>query len=525
MRFLDFARNDKTTSRNDKTTSRNDKTTSRNDNLFSEMITILIFISAFLIRLINLNQSLWLDEAVVAKVVKTIPLLQIPFQFSPGDFHPPLYYMFMSVWSSVFGYSEIALRMPSILFSLIAGWFVFKIMSLIRDKKTGLWAAAFFLFNPIIIYYSQEARMYMMATVFLSVVLHYFLLLMKTTQSTNRHTKIKNILLFNLFSALAMLTFYGSIFFISGMIIASFFMIPKKRNFFPQLSIGVFISLLLLSPLLYQQIVNAKIGLLEVKNWSLVLGKAEIKNIALIFLKFATGRLSWYPKWSYYLFAGIPTVITWLFVVFGMKKNKLLAFIFFFPLCIGFVISFITPMMMYFRFLYLIPVMSILLGFGVISTKTSESEVAWRDLKDRDFSTSQSFARNDIKGIITILLFLVFSFLYLLNPQFHREDWKKLANDINSTQRVYMILPSADPVNYYNPDLSLFEVRKIQSAILPEYIQVIPYVEEIYGYNHTSILEKKGCVLETKSSYRGPLFLEKWKCPASFIGHASISAI
>lgn len=139
------------------------------------MYIYLVFICAFLIRLINLNQSLWLDEATVAKVIRTIPFHLIPIQFSPGDFHPPLYYMFISLWSSVFGYSEIALRMPSIFFSLIAGWYIFQIGAIIRDKKIGLWAAVFFLFNPLIIYYSQEARMYMMATMFLSGALYYFL--------------------------------------------------------------------------------------------------------------------------------------------------------------------------------------------------------------------------------------------------------------------------------------------------------------------------------------------------------------
>ena len=135
----------------------------------------IIFILAFLIRLINLNQSLWLDETIVAKVVQTIPFHLIPFQFSPGDFHPPLYYLVISLWSHLFGTSEIALRLPSIIFSLLAGWFVYKIGVLWKSKQVALWGAIFFLFNPLIVYYSQEARMYMMATMFLTIALYYFL--------------------------------------------------------------------------------------------------------------------------------------------------------------------------------------------------------------------------------------------------------------------------------------------------------------------------------------------------------------
>ena len=76
----------------------------------------------------------------------------------------------------MFGYSEIALRMPSILFSLLTGYVVYLI--------GGIWSAAFFLFNPLIVYYSQEARMYMMVTFFLTASLYYFL-------------KSKNLILFN----------------------------------------------------------------------------------------------------------------------------------------------------------------------------------------------------------------------------------------------------------------------------------------------------------------------------------------
>ncbi|MCX6732938.1 MAG: glycosyltransferase family 39 protein [Candidatus Roizmanbacteria bacterium] len=292
------------------------------------MTITFIFISAFLIRLINLNQSLWLDEAIVAKVVRSIPFLQIPTQFSPHDFHPPLYYMLMSLWNTFFGSSEVALRMPSVIFSLIAGFYVYKIGSFLKDKKTATWATAFFLFNPLIIYYSQEARMYMMATAFLTAALYSLLRVTRDKELNKKH-----VYLFNIFSALAMLTFYGSAFFILGMILMSLFVIPaqagiqRKKNqlkiidwipVFTGMTWGLFLSLLLLSPLLLQQLNNAKMGLAVVKNWSLVLGKAELRNFLMIFLKFATGRISWFPKWSYYLCAGAATLITWFFIIFGL---------------------------------------------------------------------------------------------------------------------------------------------------------------------------------------------------------------
>lgn len=470
------------------------------------MYLFLLFVFAFILRLVNLNQSLWLDEAIVAKVVRTIPFHLIPIQFSPGDFHPPLYYMVISLWTQIAGHSEIALRFPSILFSLVAGWYVYKIGCEIKDKTVGLWAAAFFLFNPLIIYYSQEARMYMMATALLSIALYYFVVMMKELKISN--LQFKNVLFFNLFSALAMLTFYGSAFFIAGMIVSYFLIVPKgrdlrKRGFwirFFYLSIGLFVALAILSPLLYQQIMNARVNLLAVKNWSLVLGKAEIKNAVMIFLKFATGRVSWYPKISYYLLAGSGSFVVGIFVLLGVRRSKLLAVLFILPLLFGLFVSFWAPMMMYFRFLYLIPVMSILLTFSVSSSKP-------RELNGR---VERSY--NDIKNILILVIFMAFSLLYLLNPQFHREDWKNLSQALMSQTPVYMILPSSDPISYYRDDILVFELRDIKKMNLPEHINVIPYTSEIYGLDYVDMLQAVGCMKEMQSSFRGGLVIEKWKC-------------
>ena len=93
----------------------------------------IILIVAFLVRLISLNQSLWLDEATTAKVIQTYSYSNIILRFSPFDFHPPFYYFFMKFWTGLIGYSEIALRLPSVLFSLFTGYVIFKIGELIKN--------------------------------------------------------------------------------------------------------------------------------------------------------------------------------------------------------------------------------------------------------------------------------------------------------------------------------------------------------------------------------------------------------
>src|SRR3990167_11502993 len=121
----------------------------------NKKLLIILFL-AFLVRLIAIDQSLWLDEAVTANVVSKFSYLEIINKFSPTDFHPPLYYLVEKFWTNIFGYSEIALRFPSIIFSLITGWMIYLIGKRLEGWKVGRWAAALFLFNPLIIYYSQE---------------------------------------------------------------------------------------------------------------------------------------------------------------------------------------------------------------------------------------------------------------------------------------------------------------------------------------------------------------------------------
>ncbi len=256
---------------------------------------------------------------------------------------------------------------------------------------------------------------------------------------------------------------------------------------------GIIIAGGLLLPIVFQQFQTARFGLQEVSNWNLVLGKAELKNLAMVFIKFTSGRLSWFPKWSYYLVAGSWSLVIGTLLFLSINRNKLLAFLFVLPLTIGLLISFWYLVMQYFRFLYLLVPMSVLLGLQIIEPIRG---------------TINKLIKNRIVnqiGFIILIGYCVFSFVYLSSPQFHREDWKTVEKDINPVHPVYITLPSSDSVSYYRKDLTLFELRDISTISLPETVQVIPYVSEIYVFNYVSELEKKGCIKKSESTYRGPV--------------------
>ena len=273
---------------------------------------ILLITLAFLARVINLNQSLWLDETTTANVVMRYGYLDIITKFSPHDFHPPLYYLFVKFWTNIFGYSEIALRMPSVIASLLTGWVVYQIVvksirSIKSVKSTAIWAAAFFLFNPLVVYYSQEARMYAIVTLLVTLIFWSVTKLpFGSAQGklvTSYKFKGRQIILANIFIALSLATFYGSIFFIASLYL--YLVIKKEFKLLTYLLPGTVLASTILSPLFIVQLKNSGEVLKAIPNWSLTLGKANLKNLFLIPIKLTSGRISFEPKWLYYGISGV----------------------------------------------------------------------------------------------------------------------------------------------------------------------------------------------------------------------------
>lgn len=396
----------------------------------------------FLIRLIGLNQSLWLDEAISANVAKNYSYTEIVTKFSPSDFHPPLYYLVLKFWTNIFGFSEISLRMPSVIFSLVTVYVIYLL--------GGFWPALITGGNPLLVYYSQEARIYAMVTMLLTIGLYF---LVK-----------KKYWLTSLLFGISFLTFYGSIFFIVA--VGIYLLINKKFKEILIISVGPLVVLLAISPLLAKQMVNSKEMLGIVTNWDLLLGKANLKNLLLIPIKFTSGRISFYPKIAYYLVAGFWALL----VISKLIKKNIYSFIFWMTLFIGTVFSIFTPMLQYFRFLYLIPVMALVIK----------------------------------KNYLIAGGFVVFSSIYLLNPQFYREDWKSLSKDLPN--KIYMISSLGDPIKYYKN----INISDIRGDILENEIAVVPYGETIHGVDHNQILTKAGYKIVETKNYR-ELTSERWQ--------------
>lgn len=118
--------------------------------------------------------SLWRDEAFSYLMAK-----QSVFSLlwaTAHDSNPPLYYLLLKAWMTVFGSSELALRSLSLVFFWATVYLVYKILheQLHLSEKKSCWYLLLFVLNPLLHYYAFEARMYTMMA-FFGTALFYLL--------------------------------------------------------------------------------------------------------------------------------------------------------------------------------------------------------------------------------------------------------------------------------------------------------------------------------------------------------------
>jgi mannosyltransferase len=384
------------------------------------MIYLIIFIGLVL-RLISLNQSLWLDEATTALVAK-MSLGNIFTKFLPGDFHPPLFYLIEKYWTAIFGYSEIALRTPSILFSLGIIYTAYLIAKKIFNKKIALLSAILIATSGLSIYYSQEARMYSLAAFLVSILVYLFL--------------EKKWLLFSIILALLATTDYVSL-----LIIPIFWFVGLKdwkKMLLAQ--IPIFLFFIFWSSIFLKQLTS---GLSQVgSSWWNLLGPATLKNVALIPVKFIFGRISFDDKALYGIVA-LAAIILFGFVILKVRKSiKLLWSWLLIPIVLGILLSFKIPTLSYFRFIFCLPALYIIVAAGL-----------------------EQFTKNKYLLITIFLLINISSSMYyLLTPRFQREDWRKAVDIIGSDTIILPAYSQAEALEYYSKGGQIININNFEGS-------------------------------------------------------------
>ena len=127
------------------------------------LVAGLVLVS-LLLRSRGLGSAFWIDEGLSVGI-SSFPLSEIPAVLR-FDGSPPLYYLLLHLWTAVFGDSEAATHVLSLIFALAtvpaalwAGWSLF-------GPRAGWFAAGLFAINPFLTAYSHETRMYSLVVLF-----------------------------------------------------------------------------------------------------------------------------------------------------------------------------------------------------------------------------------------------------------------------------------------------------------------------------------------------------------------------
>lgn len=80
--------------------------------------------------------------------------------FSADLWHGPLNYYILFFWTRVFGTGEFISRVPSVVFSVLAGYLVYRIARELLDDRTAVLAGILALMSPFTVLFSQTTRWY-----------------------------------------------------------------------------------------------------------------------------------------------------------------------------------------------------------------------------------------------------------------------------------------------------------------------------------------------------------------------------
>lgn len=194
------------------------------------------------------SQSIWFDEAATWDLVRR-PFGEMLRRIPDGESNPPLFYALEWGWTRVFGDGEAGLRSLSALAGLLTVPVAYAIgRRAAGTPRAGLAAAALVAVNPLLVWFSQEARSYALATLLSAVAL----LLLVRSENDRRGRVLAG---WAIAAALALATHYFAAFVLAPQAIWLLWRHPHRRG--ALLAVGALAAAgLALLPLLLAQAGN-----------------------------------------------------------------------------------------------------------------------------------------------------------------------------------------------------------------------------------------------------------------------------
>jgi len=477
----------------------------------------IIIVLSLILRLISLNQSFWLDEAVQVWTT-SFSLKELLTSYMPGDFNPPLYHLITHFWVEL-GTGEEVVRLLPLILGVVSIFLVYKISNIIDCKNEMFVYFSTFLLatSPLHIYYSQENRMYILACTASLLAVYFHLYFWKKPNLIRALAYSLGILLMSFSHFLTF--FILPVFFLFDLFNSR----KLKRNLrflwtIPFIVLAL--SLVIYAPLFIKQLKTGMEWTKQFPVWGKTVGSFTLKAAALLPIKFIIGRISIDNKVLYGAMSVILIILYWGLagiaiiknIIIKTKKGRktykfkntqigLISILLVFPPLAGFLVSFFIPVFSYFRFLFVLPFFYIL-----ISWKVTRAKALFKPL-----------------AITLVAINLICSGVYLADSNFHREDWQGATYWLKQKNSQYLapVIISgqiAKPFDYYNRgDLPVIyissnsDIEKIDQN-LKETVYLVSYGLPIFDPEDKirTVLKEKNYQMTKGESFR-KVGIEEWR--------------
>ena len=403
------------------------KVTLLHGSIAKEKTLIAILFLGGILRVVNLNQSLWLDEA--AQALESAGSFRGLFEIY-ADFMPPLFHLLLYGWMRISD-SEWWMRLISVVCGVGTIYYLYKLAALKIHKHVAYYAAFLLALSPFHIYYSQELRPYALATLLATASTYYFV-----QKKWWPYALSSLLMIYSLYTTPFLLLSHGiytSVFdrkkikqwFFSMVFIAAGFL-PWLPAFLKQLSGG-------------SQLADVWTG------WSSAVSVEPFKSLPLTLAKFTLGRVTIDNKIFYAAVVGFIILLIAILLWSAFKKwKKETVELFFYstlPVCAIFVLSFVLPVIAPQRVLFILPLFLLLIAMGIRALPRTTQTIA-------------------------LLVFMLPSIYglsqYYINPRFQRENWRDATTYVEkkATDKTQVLFGFPEPFAPYiwyrkNPSLGI----------------------------------------------------------------------
>jgi mannosyltransferase len=193
-------------------------------------------------------QSFWVDEGATVRLLRS-DLDGLLDGIPETEKTPPLYYVLAWLWTRPFGTGEVGVRSLSALIGVLTVPVAFALGRELVSERAGLLAAALAAVNPLLVWYSQEARAYALLVLLSALATLY------CVRASRDEDDRRSLRWWAVCSALALATHYFAIFVVGPL---TLWLVARRRRRRPALVASAVIGIagLALLPLAIEQSEN-----------------------------------------------------------------------------------------------------------------------------------------------------------------------------------------------------------------------------------------------------------------------------